>query len=77
MSKLIQFKNAVSKFHNDEEGMETLQVVLIVALAAIAGVAVYQFGGQATDWCQKRISALFSNDDYGISDKSSGGKAAE
>ena len=66
MSKLTQLKNAVSKFHNDEEGMETLQVVLIVALAAIAGVAVYQFGSQAKNWCQERVKALFDKTDYKV-----------
>ena len=61
MSKLTQLKNAVSKFHNNEEGMETLQVVLIVALAAIAGVAVYQFGGEAVKWCNKQLGILFDD----------------
>jgi len=72
MSKLTtQFKNAVSKFHNDEEGMETLQVVLIVALAAIAGVAVYQFGGQASKWTKDQLGRLFGAEGYG-----SGGSGA-
>jgi len=61
MSKLTQLKNAVCKFHKDEEGMETLQVVLIVALAAIAGVAVYQFGGRAVKWCGEQIGNLIDS----------------
>ena len=72
MSKLTaQIKNAVSKFHNDEEGMETLQVVLIVALAAIAGVAVYQFGGRATTWCKEQVENLFiTGEEYEVGEGS-------
>ena len=73
MLKLTLLKNSVCNFHKDEEGMETLQVVMIIALAAIAGVAVYQFGSQAKNWCQERIDALFKNTDYGVSGSASGG----
>ena len=69
MKNLIsQLNNSVRKFHNDEEGFEVLQVVLIVALAAIAGVAVYNFGGQAKDWCQAQIDTLFGKTDFDVPD---------
>jgi len=62
MKNLIsQLNSSVRKFHNDEEGMETLQVVLIIALAAIAGVAVYQFGGKSVEWCNKQLGSLFED----------------
>ena len=65
MKNLIsQLNSSVRKFHNDEEGMETLQVVLIVALAAIAGVAVYQFGGRAVDWCKEQMNAITGVEEY-------------
>ena len=69
MSKLTQLKNSVCKFHNNEDGMETLQVVLIVALAAIAGVAVYQFGSQAKTWCQERVTDIIGKKDYQVPEK--------
>jgi len=61
MSKLTQLKNAVCKFHKDEEGANTLEVVLIIALAAIVGVAIYQFGSKVVEWCGKKIKTLFDN----------------
>jgi len=40
----------IQRFHQNEFGMETLQVVLIIALAAIAAVAIYKFGGIAVEF---------------------------
>ena len=50
----------IQRFHQNESGMETLQVVLIIALAAIAGVAIYQFGGRAV----KFMYECFYGPDY-------------
>jgi len=57
-NSISQFKNAVTAFHNDEEGANTLEVILILALAAIAGVAIYQFGGRAVAWCKGLLENL-------------------
>jgi Flp pilus assembly pilin Flp len=35
-----RIKNALTKFHNDEAGLEALQVVMILAVAAVALIAV-------------------------------------
>lgn len=38
MKNLLQ--NALRSFHNDEDGMEAIQVVLILAIAAVALLVV-------------------------------------
>ena len=38
--KKLNLNNAVRKFHNDEAGLEALQVVMILAVAAVALIAV-------------------------------------
>ncbi len=38
--KSLNFKSAVAKFHNDEAGLEALQVVMILAVAAVALIVV-------------------------------------
>jgi hypothetical protein len=44
-------KNTLRRIHNDEEGMEALQTVLIIAIAAIILAFVYKIfsGGGDTD----------------------------
>ena len=32
------------RFHHNESGADTLEVILILALAALAAVAIYKFG---------------------------------
>ena len=36
MTKLTQLKKSICKFHNDERGLEALQTVMILAIAAVA-----------------------------------------
>ena len=50
----------IQRFHQNEFGMETLQVVLIIALAAIAAVVIYKFGGMAV----KFMYDCFYGSDY-------------
>lgn len=38
--KSSKMKNAIRKFHSDEAGLEALQVVMILAIAAVALIAV-------------------------------------
>lgn len=38
--KSLNLKTAVAKFHNDEAGLEALQVVMILAVAAVALIVV-------------------------------------
>ena len=47
---LFSLKQRLYRFHRNESGMETLQVILILGLAAVAAVAVYQFGAQVVQF---------------------------
>lgn len=38
--KKLNLKSAFTKFHNDEAGLEALQVVMILAVAAVALIVV-------------------------------------
>ncbi len=38
-------RNAIRRFHNDEAGMETLQVVVIVAIAALVVLMINTWVG--------------------------------
>jgi len=42
-------RNAIRRFHNDEAGMETLQVVVIVAIAALVVLMINTWVGNAED----------------------------
>ncbi|MCC9608589.1 hypothetical protein LOC68_09510 [Blastopirellula sp. JC732] len=55
---LTQMKSAVDKFHNDEDGIEALQVVMIVALAAIILIAFMTLGDKVIQWMQERVQEL-------------------
>ncbi len=52
MEKLT-LKSAVSKFHNDEAGLEALQVVMILAVAAVALIVVKGQWDTIRDWFTK------------------------
>jgi hypothetical protein len=46
---------ALRSFHEDEDGLETLQVVMIIAVAAIALIAVKTFWEDIKEWAEKMI----------------------
>ena len=46
--------NSVRKFHRDEEGLEALQVVMIIAIAAIVMIACATLGKKAVTWMKKQ-----------------------
>lgn len=48
--KNTKLNAAVSKFHNDEAGLEALQVVMILAVAAVALIAVKSRWDDVRDW---------------------------
>ena len=65
MQKFIaNVKNSVSKFNNNEDGANALESVMLIALAAIAGVAVYKFGGSSVKWCGDKLEAVFVSKDH-------------
>lgn len=50
--------NAVRKFHSNEEGLEALQVVMIIAIAGMIMVAASTVGSQAVKWMGEKWTAL-------------------
>ena len=40
MKSLKKLQNRLNKFHNDEAGLEALQVVMIVAIAAVVLITI-------------------------------------
>lgn len=60
--------NAVRKFNSDESGMETMQVVMILAIAAIVGVAVYAIGKNVVKWGDESVTNVIdSSSEYEVS----------
>jgi Flp pilus assembly pilin Flp len=58
-TKLI---NSVRKFHSDEEGLEALQVVMIIAIAAMVMIAASTVGKAAVTWMKGKWSSLQGQD---------------
>jgi Flp pilus assembly pilin Flp len=54
-TKLI---NTIRKFHRDEEGLEALQVVMIIAIAAMVMVACATLGQKAVTWMNQQWTSL-------------------
>ena len=54
--------NLVRKFHSDEEGLEALQVVMIVAIAGMIMVAASTVGKNGVDWMETQANALVGKD---------------
>jgi Flp pilus assembly pilin Flp len=45
-------------FHEDEEGMEALQIVMIVAMAAVCLIAIVKFWPTVKTWFSKETSEV-------------------
>lgn len=45
-------------FHEDENGIEAIQVVMIVAIAAIVLIAVMTLGQEVFTWAKEKWDAL-------------------
>ena len=54
-TKLI---NTIRNFHRDEEGLEALQVVMIIAIAAMIMVACAAVGQNAVAWMNEKWMSL-------------------
>ena len=55
---LSKIKKQLAAFHNDEDGLEALQVVMIVAIAAIVLIAVMTLGGEVYEWVTEKWEEL-------------------
>ncbi len=49
-------RSAVAKFHNDEAGLEAMQVVMILAVAAVALIVVKTQWNLVKSWFDKNSS---------------------
>ena len=49
MTQINKFKAALARIHREEEGMEALQTVLILAIAAIVLAFAYKIFGGGSD----------------------------
>ena len=61
-------KNLVRSFHNDEEGLESLQVVMIIAIAAMIMIAAGTVGKQGVDWMNTQKDMVIDKDLDGIAE---------
>ena len=50
--------NLFRKFHSDEEGLEALQVVMIIAIAAVILVAAGTVGQSVVDFTKDKLNSL-------------------
>jgi Flp pilus assembly pilin Flp len=48
----------IRAFHEDENGIEAIQVVMIVAIAAIVLIAVMTVGQEVFTWAKEKWDAL-------------------
>ena len=55
---MSKFTNSLKSFHEDEAGLEALQVVMIVAIAGMIMVAASTVGSQAVKWMGEKWNAL-------------------
>ncbi len=53
---------SIRKFHNDEEGLEALQVVMIIAIAALVLIACATVGKKVVQWMTGYTDTLVGNE---------------
>ncbi len=61
--------DAVRSFHDDEEGLEPLAVVMMLALAAVAAVGIYFVGKRIFESSEARIDEMDSTVSEGMTDE--------
>ena len=55
---ITKFTSSIRKFHSDEEGLEALQVVMIIAVGALVMIACATLGKAAVAWMQAKWKDL-------------------
>jgi Flp pilus assembly pilin Flp len=53
-----KFRQALATFHQDEDGIEALQVVMIVAIAAIVLIGFMTVGQEVFSWMREKWNEL-------------------
>lgn len=56
LSPVKSLARKVKEFDDDEEGMETIQVVMLLGLAAVVAVLIFAFWGKIKKWFGKKES---------------------
>ena len=59
---ITKFTSSIRKFHSDEEGLEALQVVMIIAIAAMVMIACATVGKAAVGWMTQKWESLKGED---------------
>ena len=59
------FGSSMRKFHDDEEGMETLQVVMILAISAIVAVFIFTMWDKISAWAKELIDKILNRKSEG------------
>lgn len=58
MKSLTNLKQAAAKFHNDEDGLEALQIVMIIAIAALVLIAIKNKWPEVRDWMNEQVDGI-------------------
>lgn len=61
-SRLTAAKNGVVKFHRNEKGLEALQVILIVAIAAIILALLKLYWKDVKAWFKTMVETIIGSD---------------
>jgi hypothetical protein len=69
---ITNLTNLVRKFHSDEEGLESLQVVMIIAIAAMIMFAAGTVGKNGVGWMETQANKLIGKE-LGGEDAGGGG----
>jgi Flp pilus assembly pilin Flp len=59
---ISKLTTSLRKFHRDEEGLEALQVVMIIAIAAMVMIAATTVGKAAVTWMKTNWGKLQKED---------------
>lgn len=62
IASLKRMSKAVRSFHEDEEGMETIQVVMLVAIAALVLITIKMFWGKIKQWATGNVDKAAKDD---------------
>lgn len=57
-NQLTAARNWLNKFHRDDRGIESLQVVMIIAIAALVLIAVFTVGKDVVKWMKDQWNNL-------------------
>jgi len=55
---LDRIHKKLRRFHDDQEGLEAVQTVMIVAIAAVILIAVMTLGQEVFDWLREKWDEL-------------------